>query len=605
MNIVEVPDHAIEVATSGQLIQALKDLRGKGIAADLYLSGTEYEEFGIFDYFGRGDAWLSLWMRTDGQTRVSFTGEGGPLARSAVIRIGSMEQNPVSNIRFRNPFQVDGQSFDDNQGAIWGFAAGGSYDNDPARTDIRNIDIEGPQIKNLQLSGFKFDGDGGSSNLRLAHFEISHTGNRYDRGETDKTYAEGLYIGDGNTKRRIDGAIIEDGWIHHVESGEGAEVKSGCTNVVLRRLLVEDVRISDGAAIKFQSRDQSNRVESCVVRRISVNSDSATRSPVGIQSFGGTTIVDNHVSEMLGGYCYEVVPSKSGGVYPVRFKDNYADSRGAMGALRSNRQTFFGNIDTPIVDEGGNEFTGGQGDATGWREVAERAAPSMTSHLPAPPIIVTPPAVSTPPVVPTPVPSPTETPEGNLIPLIVRAKGDTGEERLELWVNGQMSSTIQLDTEYDTLPVVHALFPEGSVRGIELRFNNDAGASNPAGDRNITIESVTLGNQVIPASDAILVDPDNLTIGYRNDGRLWRNSSLLFPINTDGTVAIEAPEPPVAAPPIPIPVGVFEDTETGEGDSLGAVSVSSRKPEADVLQAISDLHSQLSAEYSSLASFFE
>ena len=602
MNIVEVPESAIEVANTGQLIQRLSAMQGSSLPVDLFLSGLEYEEFGIFDYFGQGNDWMTLYCRPDGLTTVAYTGGGHSLARSAVIRVGSMTQKPVSNIRMRNPFTVDGQSFDDNQGAIWGIAAGGSYDKDPARTDIRNIDIEGPRIKNLQLSGFKFDGDGGSSNLRLAHFEISHTGSRYDRGETDKTYAEGLYIGDGNTRRQIDGAIIEDGWIHHVESGEGAEVKSGCTNVVLRRLLVEDVRISDGAAIKFQSRDQTNRVESCDVRRISVNSDSATRSPVGIQSFGGTTIVDNHVSEMLGGYCYEVVPSKSGGVYPVRFENNYADSRGAMGALRSNRQTFFGNIDTPIIDEGGNEFTGGRGDATGWREVAEQAAPSMTSHLPAPPIIVTPPpAVSTPPVVPTP----TETPEGNLIPLIVRAKGDTGEERLELWVNGQMSSTIQFGTEYDTLPVVHALFPEGSVRGIELRFINDAGASNPAGDRNITIESVTLGNQVIPASDAILVDPDNLAIGYRNDGRLWRNASLLFPINTDGTVAIEAPEPPVAAPPIPIPVGVFEDTETVEGDSLGAVSVSSRKPEADVLQAISDLHGQLAAEYSRLASFFE
>lgn len=576
MNIVDIPDTAIEVATMADLTRILDQIetRQSSERFDLFLSGLEYEEFGIFDYTGGAAGnWLSLYFRPDGRTTIGYTGQGHRRARSAVVRIGSLTGTPVSNVRMRNPFVVDGRSTDDDEGAIFGFAAGGSFDRDPSRTNLTNVDIEGPAIRNLQQWGFKFDGDGGSRNLRLAHFEISDTGTRHDPGESDG-FGEGLYIGDGNTGRPITDALIELGWLHDINFGEGAEVKQGCRRVVLSKLLLERVLIDNGAAIKVTSRLPGNAVADCVVDGVSVTSDSDTGFPVGIQTFGGCEVVRNHVANTPNGYSYDVTQAPTANTPASSFGDNYANAVGARGAIRTSGTSFYGPHIVPVSDLGGNTYTGPAHQAAGWwNPTLLRARPSREAILGA-----TEPQLPAPPVVIPPAGPDTERP----VPIIVRAKGDTGTESLDVLVNGQYRSTIRLATEYSDMPAVVAVVPEGAAQSIELRFTNDSGP------RNVTIDSVQLGDLKLPASMGMLVDPAGIVQSYNDDGRLYWNSGLLFAFAGEPQPEPE-PEPTPAPEPVPTPPPVPGDLPDPE------------PTKAQLFRQIRAKHTQLAALYAALA----
>lgn len=562
MNTLPIPDTAIEVADTGALIAALNSLRRgqqlDGQTIDLYLSGLDYEEFAVFDYWGATEAdWLTLWMREDGRTTVRYTGEGMSDAAGAVVRLGTSISMPLRNIRFRNTLNVDGLSNDDGVGAIFGFAAGGSHNTDPRRADLFNVDIEGPRIKNLQQWGFKFDGNGGSRNLRLAHFEISHTGFRHDPGESDG-FGEGLYIGDGATGRPVVGAVVEHGWLHDIHFGEGAEVKQNCKGVKLDSLLLERVFIDNGAAIKFTSRELGNVVSRCIVDTVTVDGDSDTGAPVGIQSYGGTDVIDNYVKNIPNGYCYDVIQAPSTGVPPVTFMGNYGDATGARGALRDHGSTFFGPHPVEWTNAGGNSFTGPRADADLWQEVEAQPRPSFPA--PADPVVPVEPA----PVGPTPV-----LPEGSMRVSVV-AKGSTGFEQIQVIADGQARGIKRtLDIEWRTLT-----WSVPITADVQVWFDNDS-SSSPDGDRNVHVERIFVSQDDQVLASVPATHPDVHSSGswqeglgcapmfnrdrsadYRALGWLHCNGELDFtqPLSEELAIAMWPVPPVVPVPPIePVP----------------------------------------------------
>ena len=135
------------------------------------------------------------------------------------------------------------------------------------------------------------------------------------------------------------------------------------------------------------------------------------------------------------------------------------------------------------------------------------------------PLILPQPPITTPEPVTVSEPTPT-----GPVAVSVMAKGTTGSEQLELWVNGNLEVEWVAMQDYTQVSAPN-LF-DVPIESLEVRFVNDG--EEFGSDRNAQVLGVKVGNVSIPSSSAmILRDIDGAFFGG-GDGRMYWNSRMVF-----------------------------------------------------------------------------
>ena len=130
----------------------------------------------------------------------------------------------------------------------WSFTMGPAYTSDTNNLGCHNIRIINCEIDNAGQELLKINGN--SSNIEVIGSSLHHTG----MIGSGKPYAEGIYIGDGNSgSDRSHDILIQGNHIHNIGNsnnwGEAIDLKAPVYNITIVDNLIEDVIVHSQGAI--------------------------------------------------------------------------------------------------------------------------------------------------------------------------------------------------------------------------------------------------------------------------------------------------------------------------------------------------------------------
>ena len=188
---------------------------------------------------------------------------------------------------------------------------------------------------------------------------------------------------------------------------------------------------------------------------------------------------------------------------------------------------------------------------------------TTTAAPPATTTTTTPPATTTPP------------PTGNGGSVQVRAKGDTGTERIELRLDGSTVASFNVSQSFQTFTFNS---PARSVNNLRVWFVNDARI--PSGDRNVEIDWVQIGAQRIESEAAGVeslgswTQGDGCRRGFKQRPRLGCNgwfdygfSGTIGGGSGPGTTPPPPTSPPTSPPTTAPPAGGSDLAVRAKGDT--------------------------------------
>ena len=353
---VAVPGGAIDCPDMTTLVTEInKVLPGGSNAGDsvvLSASGLQYGQIGLdsYDCSDGGDG-FELYFREDGASQITHNAAGSMGdAHSALFRL----KNGANKVSVYNGDFVGNGSLGTSNGAIWGGAIGGSYDNDPNRGDVFDVLLRGCRFRDTRQSGVKIDGDGGTDGVTMELCTVDNTGLQYTVGSSSG-FGEGVYVGDGNTGRAYSNVTVTQCEVMNVLHGEAIEGKRNGTNVVVSYNHVHDVVVDSGGAIKFEGpyTARGNRVHA-VSTNVDSDSDGSDDGD-GIEVVAGALIENNIVWDVTGD-CVSAGRTQSAS-QTTTCRNNTLVPGSGHAAYSVNTDTYFGSNNNK-VDADGNIYIG-------------------------------------------------------------------------------------------------------------------------------------------------------------------------------------------------------------------------------------------------------
>jgi hypothetical protein len=129
------------------------------------------------------------------------------------------------------------------------------------------------------------------------------------------------------------------------------------------------------------------------------------------------------------------------------------------------------------------------------------------------------------------------------VPVEVRAKGDTGEERVQLKINEQVVSTWTLSREYKTYSHIHD--QTINDKDVKVVFVND-GRSSTGQDKNIQVDLVRVNGNTFQTEDSTVYSKGSWTRsngcgpGYKTSERIHCNGYFQYAIGSSGVLKSES-----------------------------------------------------------------
>ena len=381
-------------------------------------------------------------------------------------------------------------------------------------------------------------------------------------------HAEGFYGGKGgDSEFRPRFLDIEGLYVARTRGGEGVDLKVNTTDVSMKWFEIEDVEHQYGAALTIaidnqnggHGQDNNVTIEDGYIHNIK----STKYSVSGIQAGAGCRVSRVLIENIPGGHGIQTLRQAVGPNKTMHATDIAIGSTGRA-AIDENNSTLTdkSKANSPMT------LNLGLVDRVEWPtpDHQKTTAPTL--------------------VVPAPIASPTSAGESlaeSETLALVNAKGDTGTEKLQIIINGEQVAIIDLTETFMNHPVKYdkSMLP---VRYLEVRYINDDG--DPSIDRNVTIKSVAIAGSAFLAAEGVLVDPEQIVQNYRQDGRLYWNSSLLFPVSN---------EPQPTEPEKPAEIAVLPADE----HQPATVQISSDM--ANKFGRLADIHDELADLYRDLA----
>lgn len=288
---VEVPATATECPNMPSLMAELaKYAPGgplDGQAGEIAMTGGDvYGRFGI-DFWSFTNK-LKVYGRQDGTTQVRGTvGGGNGLDRGHAFRMEGVRNVEIYNI----DFNAEGQLHTSN-GVQSATILGAHWAGDTTRADVFNIHMQGCRFRNSRQAGIKVDGDGGTDGVTLQQCTAMNTGLQWTAGDSEG-FGEGIYCGDGNSKRAWSNITFDRCHVFNVYMGEGIEMKLNGTNGLVKDCWIHDVLIDNGGGLKFTDNDTYQAIGNSIWN-IGSTPDSDTEG-YGIFTTGGGTFLNNTV----------------------------------------------------------------------------------------------------------------------------------------------------------------------------------------------------------------------------------------------------------------------------------------------------------------------
>lgn len=139
----------------------------------------------------------------------------------------------------------------------WGVVFGPAYSSDTQTKGCHYMRIQDCEIDSARQELLKINGN--SSFIEVLNNELHHSG----LGLNGKSYAEGIYVGEGSTKiDRTHDVLIQGNHIHHIGRcgdktgfGEAIDLKTKCYNITVLDNLIEHVTVNSQAAITVHLND--------------------------------------------------------------------------------------------------------------------------------------------------------------------------------------------------------------------------------------------------------------------------------------------------------------------------------------------------------------
>ena len=232
------------VTSSSALASAISAAENSNASSDIVIDGVlvagkiieGYNWNGTLAGVNPGNKLRIFGINGGGMTYTGSSGEG------AVVKL--KECNGVE----LHSLELDGESTGAN-GAYAIITIGARWDNDTNRGNNFNSVVSHCTAHHSRQALIKCDGDGASSDTAITWNYLHHSGMS---GGTGEGYGEGVYIGDGNTKRSHDSVLVEGNRMEDINDGEAINQKENCTGVTIRYNSIDGVTIDSGGVITVE-----------------------------------------------------------------------------------------------------------------------------------------------------------------------------------------------------------------------------------------------------------------------------------------------------------------------------------------------------------------